>query len=195
MEQQIQDLVSSIRKEGIEEASRESAAILAKANAEAERILADAKKKAAKMIEDAKSECDLVSQSSKAAISQAARDVSLSLKKSIDDQITRILSNQVASTLDKTTLAALIKEVVKAEGADVTAEISTVDADKVVEGLKADLAAELKAGLVLKAGSSSASGLKVASSDGSGYFDLSADELALLLKPYLSPALKSIIYG
>ena len=39
MEQQIQDLVASIKKEGIEEAKKQSAEILASAKAEAEEII------------------------------------------------------------------------------------------------------------------------------------------------------------
>ena len=41
MELQIQDLVSSIKKDGIESANREAAQILADAKAQAEKIVAD----------------------------------------------------------------------------------------------------------------------------------------------------------
>ncbi len=41
MELQIQDLVSSIKKDGIESANREAAQILAEAKAQAEKIVAD----------------------------------------------------------------------------------------------------------------------------------------------------------
>lgn len=193
MEQQIQDLVSSIRKEGIEEASRQSAEIVAKAEAEAERILADAKKKADKLIEDAKNECDLREQSSKAALSQAARDVSLALKKSIEDQFGRILASQVASAMDKTLLAKLVEDAVKAGLKDVSIEVSGADAQAVVSSCSAALAAEIRNGLVIKAGPSSAAGLKITANDGSGYFDLSAEETAALLKPYLSSALREYL--
>ena len=44
MELQIQDLVSSIKKDGIDSANREAAAIVAEAKREADAIIADAKK-------------------------------------------------------------------------------------------------------------------------------------------------------
>ena len=192
MEQQIQDLVSSIRKEGIEEANKQSAEIVAKASSEAEKILTDAKKKAEKLVEDAKNECDLREQSSKAALAQAARDVSLELKKSIEEQFSRILSTSVSSAMDKSLLSRLVEDVVKAELKNVTIEVSGSDANAVVAACTSTLAKELKNGLAIKVGSSS-TGLKISSNDGSGYFDLSAEETAELLKPYLSSALKAYI--
>ena len=44
MELQIQDLVSSIKKDGIESAKAEAAQILADARAQADKIVADAKR-------------------------------------------------------------------------------------------------------------------------------------------------------
>ena len=49
MEQQIQDLVDSIRKEGLEEAEKQRNEIIQKAKAEADRIIKEAKDNAAKM--------------------------------------------------------------------------------------------------------------------------------------------------
>ena len=46
MELQIQDLVSSIKKDGIESANREAAQLLADAKAQAEKIVADARSEA-----------------------------------------------------------------------------------------------------------------------------------------------------
>ncbi len=194
MEQQIQDLVSSIKKEGIDEANRQSADIIAKANAEAEKIIADAKKESARLIEEAKNECALRDESGRATLQQAARDVALSLKKSIEAQISKLLSSNVSAAMDKELIAKLIKEVVASSLNDVTIEISAKDADALVASLKAQLASDLKGGLVLKTGASG-SGLVIRSNDGSGYVDLSAEEIAGLMKPYLSDSLKEIVFA
>lgn len=193
MEQQIQDLVSSIKKEGIDEAKKQADEILKTARAEADRLIADAKKQSEKLIADAESGCVLREKSSKAAIEQAARDVSLSLRKSINDELERILSADIAKSMDAALLSKLVAEAVKAGFSDAVVEVGGADAAAIVKSLSGQFAAELKSGLVLKAGSASDSGIKVTASDGSGYIDLSAEECTKLLRPYLSSALKEYI--
>ncbi len=193
MEQQIQDLVASIRKEGIDEARKQADDIIAKAKAEAGKILEDARKQSAKLIADAESECALRDQSARAALSQAARDVSLSLKKKIEEQFGRILSADVAKSMDSALLARLVEKAVEAEVKDSVFEVSKADADAVASAVKGQLAKELQSGLVIRANNSVDSGIRIASKDGSGYVDLSAEEVANLLRPALSPALKEII--
>lgn len=193
MEQQIQDLVSSIKKEGIDEAKKQADEILKAARSDADRLIADAKKQSEKLIADAESECALREKSSKAAIEQAARDVSLSLKKSISDELEKILSADIAAAMDSALLSKLVAEAVKAGFSNAVVEVGGKDAAAVVKSLSGQFAAELKAGLVLKAGSAADSGIKVTASDGSGYFDLSAEECTKLLRPYLSSSLKEYI--
>ncbi len=193
MEQQIQDLVASIRKEGIDEARKQADDIIAKAKAEAGKILEDARKQSAKLIADAESECALRDQSARAALSQAARDVSLSLKKKIEEQFGRILAADVARSMDSALLAGLVTKAVEAEVKDSVFEVSPSDADAVAAAVKGQLAKELQNGLVIRANSSVESGIRITSRDGSGYVDLSAEEVAGLLRPALSPALKEII--
>lgn len=193
MEQQIQDLVASIRKEGIDEARKQADDIIAKAKAEAGKILEDARKQSAKLIADTESECALRDQSARAALSQAARDVSLSLKKKIEEQFGRILAADVARSMDSALLAGLVTKAVEAEVKDSVFEVSPSDADAVAAAVKGQLAKELQNGLVIRANSSVESGIRITSRDGSGYVDLSAEEVAGLLRPALSPALKEII--
>ena len=81
MEQQIQDLVASIRKEGIDSAKAEAERIISEARAQADAIVKEAEKERDKMIADAEKSIALEKSSSEATIKQAARDVSLSLRK------------------------------------------------------------------------------------------------------------------
>ena len=79
MEMQIQDLVQSIKRDGIEEARKEADAIVAAAKAQADEIIAASKAQAEKNIESANREIE----SSKALIKQAERDAVLSVKKEL----------------------------------------------------------------------------------------------------------------
>lgn len=193
MEQQIQDLVASIRKEGIDEAKKQADELLDKAKKEASKILEDAKKQSAKIIADAESECALRDQSAKAALSQAARDVALTLKKKIEEEFDRILASDIAKAMDASLLAKLIEAAVKADLKDSVFEVSDSDAKAVAQAVKSELAHELNKGLVIKANSAIESGIRISSKDGSGYVDISAEEVASMMKPSLSPALREII--
>ena len=184
MEQQIQDLVDSIRKEGIEEARREKEAILADARAEADRILSSAREKADAMVEEATKECALRQQSAKASLAQAARDVSLALKNTINKELGAILGDSIASALDKDLISRIVSSAVDA---------GLKDADILVKALRSSLADKLKNGLALKVGSGR-TGLVIQSRDGSGYIDLSADEMAELIRPCLSDAVKAQVF-
>jgi len=193
MEQQIQDLVSSIRKEGVEEANRERDEILSNTKAEAAKIVSDAKKEAEKMKGDAKNECSLLLESSKAAISQAARDVSLSLKASIEKEIDGILSADVKKAMDTEAMRKIILDAVSAGFSDSDFILPKEKADEVASSLKAELAKEMKAGLKISSGSSD--GIKIVANDGSGYVDLSNEEIVNLIKPHLSASLREIIFA
>ena len=195
MEQQIQDLVASIRKEGIEEAKRQSAEILEKARAEADEIVRKAKEQSDALISEAKAACALEEESAKAKIVQASRDVSLSLKKSIEALFARILTDEVSKAMDQGLLSDLVAEAVRADLKGTSIEVPEGKKAEVVAALRGEAADALKKKDNVKETRGVHSGLRLTSDDGSGYVDLSAEECALLIKPYLSDKLRELIYG
>lgn len=193
MEQQIQDLVASIKKEGIEEAKKQSAEILASAKAEAEEIIKKAKAEGDKIIQDAKNSAKLEAESAKAQIVQAGRDVTLSLKQSVEALFNKILVDDCKKAMDASLLAQLITQAVNADLNGVTAEIPEGLKDDVVKALSSEVAKLVKQKDFLKESKGLLSGIKLSSNDGSGYIDMSASECALLVKPYLSERLRELI--
>lgn len=193
MEQQIQDLVASIKKEGIEEAKKQSAEILASAKAEAEEIIKKAKAEGDKIIQDAKNSAKLEAESAKAQIVQAGRDVTLSLKQSVEALFNKILVEDCKKAMDASLLAQLITQAVNADLNGVTAEIPEGLKDDVVKALSSEVAKLVKQKDFLKESKGVLSGIKLSSKDGSGYIDMSASECALLVKPYLSERLRELI--
>lgn len=175
MEIQIQDLVQSIKRDGIEEAQKQAQAIIAQAKSEAEQIIAASKVEAAKNIENAKREIE----SSKALVLQAERDAVLSVKKSIGEILDRILATKVDSTLTEASLSKLIKA---ALGSDDPAYYA-LEIDEARSAVKAELAEMVKKGLEIRPVKGGA--LKLVCKDGSGFYDLSNEEIVGLLKPFL----------
>ena len=175
MEIQIQDLVQSIKHDGIEEAKKEALAVIDAAKLQAQEIVDDAKKTAAKAIEDANREIE----SSKALVKQAQRDAILSIKKELESQLDDILASNVAKTMSGDSMSKII--IAALNGDDPSKYI--LEVNEVKESLKKDLAKEIEKGLEIKPVKGAS--IKLSSKDGSGFYDFSDEEIANLLKPFL----------
>lgn len=180
MELQIQDLVSSIKKDGIESANREAAQILAGAKAQAEKIVADARSEADKLRADAQAEIGVFKASAQLSAEQAKRDAVLAFRQEIGAELTKLLAQDTHKALDDKALAALITAALQGEDASAyAAEVASV-----TDALKSELASELKAGLELRLSKKVHTGFRLCAKDGSGYIDCSDEELAEQLAPF-----------
>ena len=184
MEQQIQDLIASIKKDGIESATNESKKILEEARKEAERIVSEAKKERDKIIADGKKTIEIERESSISSVKQAARDVSLTLRKNLEEKFQKILGQKVSAALDEKVLAEAIVAVVKGESNGCDVEVSKDMVDKINAILTSQFSKDLENGVTLRASSSVTGGFKVYSKDGSAYVDLSDEEITKLLYPH-----------
>ncbi len=197
MAQQIQDLVASIRKDGIEAAQKEADQILADAKAKAEELVNSARKEAAQEIEKAQREIDTRDQSARSSLQQASRDVQLSLKKAIQEELDGILVSNIEKAYSSKELSSIIIAVIQSLS-DVetkTLELDKKSFDSLASSLKSDLGSAVKKGLEIKAIPSVSSGFKVSEKDGSAFYDFSAEEMAQLLKPFLSPSIEKIVFS
>lgn len=193
MEIQIQELIDSIKKDGLEQAKKDAVAYLENAKAEADRIVADANDEAAKLIEKAKKEIALEEKSSKATLEQAARDAVLSFKKGVEQELDKIMNEEVSASVDGALLERLIDEVVSSDLVGKDAVIEVKDAKAVSEAFVKKLSDKVKKGLTIKSSNQVSGGFRVIEKDGSGYIDLTEREIAALLKPYLNESLKELI--
>ena len=184
MELQIQDLVSSIRKDGIDSANREAAAIVAEAKRQADAIIADARKDSDKLREDAKAEVEVFKSSAELSVQQAKRDAVLAFRQEIQKEFEKLLAADTGKALDPQALAKLIQAAV--QGEDVSAY--AVEVGQVTDELRQQLAQELKNGLEIRPSKKVGAGFRLAAKDGSGYFDCSEQEIAEMLMPFFRDA-------
>lgn len=182
MELQIQDLVTSIRKEGVETARKEADRIIAEAKKKAASIEEEAKSQASKTLEDATKEINVLRQSARVSAEQAKRDAMLSLKKEVQEIYGQLLKKEVAKTVSvEKELGALINAAV----GDQKANALTAEVAKVTDKLKAELSGLLSKGLVLKPVKDLEAGFRLVSNDGSGYLDCSDEELASIIDHFI----------
>ena len=180
MELQIQDLVSSIRKDGIDAANAEAEAIISEAKKKAEMIIADAKAEAKNIQETSEKEISILKESAALSAEQAKRDAMLAFKNEVQAEFEKILSAKIKNNLSDAALGKLIQAVV----ADEDVQNYSVEVDEVSDSLKAELAEEIKNGLEIKPTKSVRAGFRLAAKDGSGYFDCSDEEIMQMLMPY-----------
>ncbi|MBQ6456442.1 MAG: hypothetical protein IJJ31_04890 [Mogibacterium sp.] len=180
MELQIQDLVSSIRKEGIEAAATEAESIIAEAKKKAESIVAGAKAEAQQYKESSEKEISILKESAAVSADQAKRDAVLAFKTEIQEEFQKILAADISKVVSGDSLGKLIRAAISGEDVSkYAAEVSEVS-----DALKSELAAEIKNGLEIKPGKNVQNGFRLAAKDGSGYFDCSDDGIMEMLMPY-----------
>lgn len=180
MELQIQDLVSSIRKEGLDAANAQAEGIIAEAKKKAEAIVADAKAEAAGIRESSEKEIAILKESAAISAEQAKRDAMLAFKTEVKSEFEKILAAKIKNNLSDAALGTLIRAVVT----DEDVQNYSVEVSEVSDALKAELAEEIRNGLEIKPTRGVQAGFRLAAKDGSGYFDCSDDEIMQMLMPY-----------
>ena len=197
MELQIQDLVESIKRDGISEASKRAAQIIADAKAKADEIVRSGTKDAAKIIDDARKEVAVMQQSGRAAVEQASRDVLLSLRKSIQVQLDSLLEKQVSQAMSGDSLVALIVGIVQSGLVEVSQsalDLNQENLKSLAATLKIRLADELKSGLVIRPVESVKTGFRISEKDGKSFYAFSDEEVASLMTPFLNPMIQEIVF-
>ena len=180
MELQIQDLISSIRKEGIEAANAEAESIVSDAKKKAEAIVAIAKSEAQQYKDAAEKEIEILRDSAVVSCEQAKRDAVLAFKTEIQGEFEKILAADIRKELSGEGLGKLIRAALAGENVgDYAAEVAEVS-----DTLKKELADEIKNGLEIRPTKGVQQGFRLVSKDGSGYFDCSDEGIMEMLMPY-----------
>ena len=182
MELNIQDLVSSIKRDGVEAARKEADGILADARKQAEAIIAQAKTEAAAAKESASKEIELLRSSAITSTEQAKRDAMLSFKAEVKSEYEKILASKVKDTMSGNALAGLIQAAI----ADEDPSKYAAEVAQVTDELKAGLADKIRAGLEIRPSRSVRAGFRLSSKDGSGYFDCTDEQIAEMLMPFFN---------
>ena len=180
MEMQINELVSAIKKEGVDAAQAEADRIIAEANDKAAAIISKAQNEADAIVSKAEEKIEILKESAKTTAEHAKRDAMLFFKKSIQTEFERLLEADIQKTVNGEVLAKLIVAAISDdEPAGYTAEVA-----EVTESLKGELAKKLSDGLEIKLNPNIKTGFKLTAKDGSGYFDCSDEELEKILAPF-----------
>lgn len=196
MELQLEELIRSIKEEGINAAEIQKKTMLDEAENRARMIIERAEKEAADKIADAENRTRQFEESGKAALQQAGRDLILNLKKKIEQIFSRILISAVDENLDTALLRTVIPAVVTATGEKAGAmkiAVSEKDASELTNLLKQSLAKELEEGLEVIPSPRINAGFRLEMKDGSAYYDFSDEKIARMLSVCLNPKIAELL--
>ena len=198
MEIQLNELIEQIKKDGVDAAEAQAAAVISSAKAEAEKIIADAKAQADKMIADAKSENAKTVKSGEDALRQAGRNLLISFRESVTKELKAITGESVNAVYSSEAFAKLIVTAVegwagKPEAEDITVILNANDLARLEETVLAALKAKMSGGVTLKANDNFDGGFRIAVNNGAIYYDYSAEAVMDMLSAYLSPRVAALL--
>jgi V/A-type H+-transporting ATPase subunit E len=130
-QENLEGIVSKLKEEGIYAGEAEKKRIIDAANRKAEKMVADAEAKSKTLIEKAEAEAVQIEKNSKAAISQAARDMVEATKIAITNHLKNVFGNQCESLINQEEyLQILLKAVLETIEGDKTVEVSPEQVQK-----------------------------------------------------------------
>lgn len=198
MEIQLEELIEQIKKDGVEVAESKAKAILVSAKAEAEKIISDAQAQADKIIANAKNENEKIVKSGEDAIRQAGRNLLISFRESVTRELKAIVGNNVNAVYSSDDFAKLIINAVecwanKPGTEELSVIINSNDLAKLEDVLFAELKTKMLGGVTLKANDNFDGGFRIATDNGTVYYDYSAEAVTDMLSKYLSPKVTALL--
>ncbi len=191
MAEELQQLLEKIQRDGVDKANAEAAAIVAKAKEEANALVKKAQEDAAAAEAKGKADAEAYAARARETISQAARDTVLKVREDVTKLLTKLLAQDVSAALATEAVplaAAAVKELVTGSGAEVAASAKLVDA------LRAQLAAQAQNGVKVVADEMTGAGFTVKLDNGRVEHDFTdaaiSEALAQRLRSDLAALLK-----
>ena len=192
MAEELQQLLEKIQRDGVDKANAEAAAIVAKAKEEADALVKKAQEDADAAEAKGKADAEAYAERAKETISQAARDTVLKVKQDVMELLKKLLLQNVTAALATEAVplaAAAVRELVTGSA---TAEIAA--APKLVDALRAQLAAQAQGGVKVVSDETTGAGFTVRLDNGRVEHDFTdaaiADALAQRLRADLAALLK-----
>jgi len=196
MDVQLSELIEKIKTEGLGSAKEEAEKVLQDARRRKEEILKEAEQEANQIRSRAKEEAVRMEASGRAALEQAARDLILKVRQSIQSIGESILNQKTAEAMSGAGLERIILAALEkwdgSEG-DLSLLLSEKDAQELGKKLTGQLASRFGEGVEIKPFPSIKAGFRIGTKEGGSYYDFSAAEIAEMLSRLVNPQLAEIV--
>ncbi len=195
MEVHVQELIESIKKDGVGAAEAEAKQIIETSEAEASRIVKAAEQKAEKLVTDGEAEVDKRKKSAEAALEQSGRDLLLAVEQRLTAMIEVILAEKITETMKGKTLEKMLLEIAKSDVSlsDSDIEISKSLYESLTKELTGELKKQLPKGTEIRPVEHIDAGFRITEKKGSGYISYTPEDLAAMLSAYVTPELQELL--
>ncbi len=193
MEVQLQDLLKTIKKDGVETAQKEADKILADAEKKAASIIQNGKKEAESHRSRAQRDASQFESSAKSAVAQAGRGLLISVRESLQSSFDAIIRKTISENFSGDKLADAIVAVVKGFKISGEVQMSENQLKAIESNLKSQLGSEIKKGLFLSATRSLNGGFVLKEADGKAYYDFSDASISEVIQSYLSTQIAELV--
>jgi vacuolar-type H+-ATPase subunit E/Vma4 len=197
MAEEIRDLIEKINEEGVRAAEEKAQAIEAAAQLRAGEILKKAKTEAEVMIAAAQERIRKDEEKERILLSQAGRDLLLSLREEINAMLGRIVVSEVREVLTPDALFRLIEKSVRDYSAggsgDITVSVNARDLEILENHFIKRLSDETKKTILLQPSEEISGGFTISFDDGKSAFDFTDKALASYIGTHLKPRLNRIL--
>ncbi len=197
MAEEIRDLIEKIHEEGVRVAEEKAHLIEAAAQQRAAEILAKAKAEAEGMIAAAQDRIRRDEEKERILLSQAGRDLLLSLRQEINAMLGRIVVSEVRGVLTPEALFRLIEASVRdyRPGGDgvITVSVNARDLEILENHFIKRLSDETKTTILLQPSEEISGGFTISFDDGKSAYDFTDKALAAYLGTHLKPRLNRIL--
>lgn len=198
MEVQLRELIDQIKRDGVATAEEEAKAIINTAQANAKKIIADAQAKAEKILNDTENKTERMTKSSEEAIRQAGRNLLISFRKSVSDELKAIIEKNVSAVYSSDEFAQIIADAVGAftknpDVEDISLILNVKDLNRLEESALAALKEKMLKGVTLSANDNFDGGFRIAVNNASAYYDYSKEAVVDMLSNYLTPKVTELL--
>ncbi|MDD1671478.1 MAG: hypothetical protein LUO82_00560 [Methanomicrobiales archaeon] len=197
MAEEIRDLIEKINQEGIKAAEEKAQKIEAAAKQRADDILTQARLEAEKMIVAAQERIKREEEKEKTLLTQAGRDLLLSLRNEINAMLERLIVSEIQQALTPEALIKLLSEVVKkysmGDGGDIAVLLEKEDLEILEKNFLHKLREETKKNIILRPGEEISGGFIISFDSGKSSYYFTDKGLAVYIGAYLKPKLNKIL--
>ncbi len=201
MSEELQSLLDRIEKDGVDKANAKADEIVKNAEAKAAELVKTAESDAAALLAKAEEDSKAFEARSSKALDQAARDVVLSVERSVAAIFARIAAEEVAKSLDTATIQSCVATLIdtytkaNAEGSRLAITLSEEQKADVVAYLSQKFQDQLANGVTIEGSSVIDAGFKVAVTDKEVEHDFTGEAVAEALGALLRTDLAAIVKG
>lgn len=201
MSNKLQELTDRLYNEGLSKGKEEGELLLAKAHKDADKIISEANAKAEETVAEAARSAEALKAKAESDVKMASSQSLLATKKDIENLLVNaVVDSKVDAALaDVTFIKGIISEVAGKFSTEQNCDLSLVLPESIKSELAPWVSSELKKALGKEVeaefSKKIAGGFKIAPKDGSWYISLTDETFKSLIKDYMRPVTRKILFG